>query len=94
MSGLSGGGLGITAEFSLGVFKVCKIDGDSEGSVFNGSWFSISPSGGLVVFVVSAFSCKQSSRYFISVFFLGALVAIIFYNLLTGGGFLLGRSGN
>ena len=63
MSVLSADGLEIIAGFSLGVLKACKVDGDSDGSVFNCPWFSISSSGGLVVFtVVSAFSCKQSSQ--------------------------------
>ena len=58
VSVLSAGGLGLIAGFLLRVFKSCKIEGDSDWSVFNGSWFSISPLGGLVVFVASAFSCN------------------------------------
>ena len=62
VSVLSADGLGVIAGFSPSVLKACKVDGDSDGSVFNCPWFSISSSGGLVVFVVSAFSCKQSSQ--------------------------------
>ena len=84
VSVLSAGGLGMVSGFSLGVFKACKIDGDSEWPAFNGSWFLISCSGGLMSLMVFVL-------YLIFVPYSEALVAIILFN---GGWFLLRWSRN